>query len=155
VDKYIHELREAKELDVDVKKFIRELRAAKKRGVDVVGIFVEVEEEIWLGRVKVFGLFMSIVSVFLTPSAIILIDLYCAMHHVNILIPRDLAYWLCGMGFVSILAFGYDLVDIRRYLPSFLQKALTPVEEQRITLQLLPIHADDADQEGELDGQDV
>jgi len=155
VDKYIHELREAKELDVDVKKFIRELRAAKKRGVDVVGIFVEVEEEIWLGRVKVFGLFMSIVSVFLTPLAIILIDLYCALHHINILIPRDLAYWLCGMGFVSILAFGYDLVDLRRYLPAFLQKALTPVEEQRITLQLLPIHADDADQEGELDGQDV
>lgn len=134
-----------------MEKFIRELRAAKNRGVDVSKVFVEDEEKLELLHVRAFGLRLAIVWTFFAPVALVLFETFCMSQHLQVNIPHDLIYWTCGMGFISILAFGYDLIDIvslwhgvvRFIRPSAQIEKGKP--DQTITLKILPTDEADGD----------
>lgn len=107
-------------IHMDEHEFILALKKAKRYGVNVAKIFVECEEALLLMRVRVLGLVCSILWVFFCPAAIVALKLYVAIHKLDdIEIPEDLAYWTCALGFVSILAFGYDLIDLQKLLPNW------------------------------------
>jgi hypothetical protein len=133
-----------------MEKFIRELRAAKNRGVNVSKIFVEDEERLALMHTKTFGLRLAILWVFFAPVALVAFEAFCIERGLQVSVPHDLVYWTCGMGFVSILAFGFDLVDlaalwrgvVRFIRPMPLDK--TEHTDQSITVKIV-VPSDEAD----------
>jgi hypothetical protein len=100
-----------------MRRFLRELREAKRRGVNVVKIFHEEElaeeEKKELAHVRSFGLKLAVIWVFFAPIALVVFEVYCEANALKVSVPHDLIYWTCATGFISILAFGYDLIDIR------------------------------------------
>lgn len=99
-----------------MRRFLKELREAKARGVNVDKVFREEdlaeEEKKELAHVRSFGLKLAIIWVFFAPIALVVFEAYCSANSLKVDIPHDLIYWTCATGFVSILAFGYDLIDL-------------------------------------------
>lgn len=133
-----------------MEKFIRELRAAKLRGVDVSKVFVENQEQTELLKVKSFGLRLSIIWVFAAPTLLPIMEAVFEYNHIKVQVPHDLLYWSCGMGFVSILAFGFDLIDLSslwrgvvRYVKPLEKPKKNP--EEITGTHITYRHTDDAD----------
>lgn len=126
-------------------EFIRHLRQSKNKGVDVDREFVHMKEAVWLSAARVFGVVVSILWSFLGPPATIWMIIVCKREGVDVSgIPLSLVYWTCQcIGFVSILAFGFDLVkvDIRGKTP--LATAIDVIRKGEVTLQLEKV--EDAD----------
>lgn len=101
-----------------MERFIKELKAAKRRGVDVDSVFVEnkvreMEATLFMG-VRILALACSVLGVFLGPVCVIAAQIYIAEHHLQkeVTIPSDLIHWLSAIGFMSILATGFPLIDL-------------------------------------------
>lgn len=106
-----------------MERFIRELKAAKRRGVDVDKVFVEnkvreLESILFMG-VRIVALLCSVVGVFLAPAGVIYAQIYIAEHNLqeDVSVPSGLIHWISAIGFMSILATGFPLID----LPSLLK----------------------------------
>jgi hypothetical protein len=95
------------------KEFVLAIKRAKRDGVDVSSIFLEVREQVMLAWVRMFGLMLGIIFIFICPLLIPLYKVFC--FHIGM--AYDLSewfyYWPCIVGIVSIIAFGFDLVDPR------------------------------------------
>lgn len=95
------------------KRFHLAIKRAKREGVKVDDYFVNSKERVALAYVRCFGLAISTVAVVYGPKWIIDLKIQCLREHLDVIVPEQLIYWLCALGFVSILAFGFDLVDPR------------------------------------------
>lgn len=100
-------------IEAATRRFRRAIERAKSEGVDVDEYFVEMKEKVALAYVRCVGLSMSIAAVFYAPKYILDLRIQCLREHLDVKIPEDMVYWACLVGFLSILAFGFDLVDPR------------------------------------------
>lgn len=68
-------------------------------------------EEMAFLFVRIVGLFMSVVGVFLLPPLMVAAKIYLVEHnlHDKVDLPYDLFYWLVAIGFLSILATGFPI----------------------------------------------
>jgi len=99
-------------------KFIRALRQAKRDGVNVDDVFAGEKERLMLSGVKIFGVGVSIVWGFAAPLAVTWLKYDCIKNHIeHSWIPLDLAYWMTAIGWLSMIAFAFNLVDINDFLP--------------------------------------
>lgn len=99
-------------------KFIRALRQAKREGVDVDEIFSGEKERLMMSGVKIFGVGASICWGFFAPVAIMYLKFECIRNHIeHSWIPVDLTYWMTTIGWLSMIAFAFNLVDINDFLP--------------------------------------
>ena len=89
------------------------IKQAKLAGVDVAGLFLEVREEVMLAWVRMFGLVLGILYIFICPLLIPLYKIYCFRAHMDYNLAEWFYYWPCIVGLVSIIAFGFNLVDPR------------------------------------------
>jgi|SRR5882724_5999667 len=119
------------------KEFILDIKRAKRNGVDVAGVFLEVREQVMLAWVRMFGLMLGIIWVFLCPILIPLYRIYCFKSGLEYTLPEWYYYWPCAVGLVSILAFGFNLVD-----PRTLKRVKT---EQQFLKRISLVHTDDSD----------
>lgn len=119
-------------------RFIRELRRAKADNVDVDRTFIHTFEARLLALVRVFSVALSVVWCFIGPPATVWMIIVCHREGIDTRdIPLPLVYWTCqALGFVSVLAFGFDLVKVRVKPPPLVQ-AITRIGET--TLQLEPL----------------
>lgn len=95
------------------KRFHLAIKKAKREGVNVDDYFVSIKERVALAYVRCFGLAISTLAVFYGPKWILDLKIQCLREHLDIQIPDTAVYWICAVGFISILAFGFDLVDPR------------------------------------------
>lgn len=94
-------------------KFIQAIRTAKKAKVDVDKIFLESEERLLLMRVRAVGLGFAIAWCFVGPPITVALVILCERCGVKVDIPVSMVFWTCqALGFVSVLAFGFDLVKV-------------------------------------------
>lgn len=104
-------------------RFIRAIKRAKAEDVDVIGILGEVEDQERLSKTRNFLLVFAGIWCFVGPIACVWAQIYVEEHSLTtVRIPADLQYWLCAMGFISILAFGFDLVNPRTLFKIGLRK---------------------------------
>jgi hypothetical protein len=94
-------------------RFIQEVKLAKVSGVDVSGIFLEVQDQIVLAWVRAFGLMFGIIWIFICPLLIPIYKVYCFRIGLAYQLNEWFYLWPCAVGLVSIIAFGYNLVDPR------------------------------------------
>lgn len=101
-----------------MERFLKELKSAKRRGVNVDSVFVEnkvreIELMLFMG-VRILALACSVLGVFLGPAFVIAAQIYVVEHHLQaeVRIPSDLIHWLSAIGFMSILATGFPLIDL-------------------------------------------
>lgn len=102
-------------------KFIRALRQAKRDGVDVDEVFAGERERVMMAKVRIFGVAFYMVWGMVAPPFIIVVKamlIHFKLEHSWV--PVDLTYWICGVSFLSVIAFAFNLVDINDYLPRFL-----------------------------------
>lgn len=123
-------------------RFIRALRQAKAEGVDVDEIFSGEKERILLANVKVFGVGVSIIWGLAAPLAIMFLKLWCITNHIeHHWIPVDLSYWMALVGWLSMMAFAFNLIDLNDYIPRL------PIKKSREEhLDILFAPADDGAQ---------
>jgi hypothetical protein len=93
--------------------FVIAIKRAKRSGVDVAGIFLEVREQVMLAWVRAFGLMLGILFVFICPLLIPAYKVFCFRIGMAYDLNEWFYYWPCIVGIVSIIAFGFDLVDPR------------------------------------------
>ena len=94
---------------------IKQLKAARKRGVNLAEVsahFVKTEEALAMIPVKVAGLGGAVIWTYLGPLYLAEYKLRVAREHLDVILPEWLMFFTCAMGFVSMLAFGFDLVNL-------------------------------------------
>lgn len=94
-------------------KFVIAIKRAKRDGVDVAGMFLEVEERRALAWVRAFGLMLGVIWIFFSPLVVPAYKVLCFRLQMPYDLPEWFYYWPPAIGIVSILAFGYDLIDPR------------------------------------------
>lgn len=62
--------------------------------------------------VKVGGLSLSILWTFVGPWYLTDLKVKIAREHLDVALPENLIYFTCTCGFISMLAFGFNLVDL-------------------------------------------
>lgn len=130
--------------EIAKEKFVRALRRAKRDSVDVDEIFSGEKERILLANVKVFGVGVSIIWGLAAPLVVVILKLWCITNHVeHHWIPVDLSYWMALVGWLSMMAFAFNLVDLNDFIPKLPMHKKRQSQEEHLDI-LFSAHDDGA-----------
>lgn len=91
--------------------FVLAIKTAKSKGVNVAAIFLEVREQVMLAWVRCFGLMVSILLVVVAPLVPPIFQVFCFKIGMPYKLSEIYYYWPFLVGIISMIGFGYNLVN--------------------------------------------